>query len=533
MNTPPKNYDYQDTFKYQGIAVVGKNGKFGYINSSGKEITPLKYDRVMRFSWGVGKVKLNGKWGLVNIQGKEISPPIYNVIKVSQNPIVKLGNKYGFISLRTGELLTPVKYDKVEKWNDINLFYPDKVNKNLAPVQLDGKWGCVNQRGKETIPTKYDELHIKQYNNPRVVAKLNGKWGYVNDNGKEITSFEFDSVNEFDFCGRALVKKDGKSGFINQQGKIVVPLIYDDCETRFQELGPYEKKQIAPLVVSRNNKYGFVDIDGKEVIELIYDQVLPFEWNDGKLAAAVVLDNKAGFVDHNGKIVVPCQYDFDFDNYNVYKFQGDFAIVKLNGKWGAINTKNQVIIQFLYDDFLGVDVGCFYTTKNGKKIRIDSVGNEWKIEKDPNARTFKDYLHAVSWEEVEKSFKKVIKDEYILSELDIFQINFNNFKNKQFAPSNDVIRIFKARGYEWEHPEVDAALYSVEYDCSFVFFNWEEILDMEVRIEDNLKLSDADVVSICIWEACDQVPITEDNIKAYLKRLDEKGKTIDENFCVV
>ena len=106
----PAKYDYRDTYDdYYKIAVVGKDGKFGYINHRGKAITPLKYDRAKRFYWDVGKVQLNGKWGLVNKQGKEITPPVYDEIKGHQDPIVRIGDKYGFVSCKTGELLTPVK----------------------------------------------------------------------------------------------------------------------------------------------------------------------------------------------------------------------------------------------------------------------------------------------------------------------------------------------------------------------------------------------------------------------------------------
>jgi hypothetical protein len=58
------SYDYFDTFDENGIIVVGKNGKFGYITCKGERLTPLKYDKAMRIYWDVGKVCINGKWSL-------------------------------------------------------------------------------------------------------------------------------------------------------------------------------------------------------------------------------------------------------------------------------------------------------------------------------------------------------------------------------------------------------------------------------------------------------------------------------------
>jgi len=44
---------------------------------------------------------------------------------------------------------------------------------------------------------------------------------------------------------------------------------------------------------------------------------------------------------------------------------------------------------------------------------------------------------------------------------------------------------------------------------------------MEVRIEDNLTLSNADIVTLCIYDASDETPSTEAGIKWFLNRLDE------------
>ena len=59
--------------------------------------------------------------------------------------------------------------------------------------------------------------------------------------------------------------------------------------------------------------------------------------------------------------------------------------------------------------------------------------------------------------------------------------------------------------------------------------HWDEILDMEVRIEDNLTLTEAEVVTACIYSACDDTIATEEGIKRFLGKLDEQTKKIKEN----
>ncbi|MDR2027172.1 MAG: WG repeat-containing protein, partial [Prevotellaceae bacterium] len=402
---------------------------------------------------------------------------------------------------------------------------------DLAKVQLDGKWGCIDVNGKEIVPLKYDEIIIDQLKNPHVAANLNGKWGFVDKHGIEIMPFEYDSVKSFSGC-RACVEKNGKYGFIDDKGNVVIPLIYDDCESHFIE--NYENKHISPIWVRLDGKYGYIDINSKVIVAPMYEYATSFYYGNGM--ATVVINDKAGFIDETGKEVTPFTYEPDFDKPYNYRFYDNFANVKLNGKWGVIDRNNRVVIPFLYDEFLeNRNAGWRYALRDGKKQGIDTKGNEWIMQKNPDACTFKDYLKTVTWTEVAKSFRTLIyKDKKLTDEmLAIYEENFNNFSTKTFQPSQNIIRIhagyYNIQQEKRRYDRVDAALYCVKDERSYVFFDWAEILDMEVRIEDNLSLSDAEIVAICIWEACDQIPGTENRIENFLNDLHEHVKTIDEN----
>jgi hypothetical protein len=525
-------YDYHDTFDHDGIAVVGKNGKFGYVRKSGEEITPLKYDKAMRFYWCVGKVCINGKWGLVDMSGKEITPLIYDEIKGHQAPIAKLHNKYGYINRKTGELLTPIKYDHACQWTQCIDFSDDHFDeKDLAAVQLDGKWGCINPHGEEIVPLKYDKIAIHQSTPCYVAASINEKWGFIDNTGTEITLFEYDSVNEFNEH-RACVEKNGKYGFIDDKGALVIPIIYDDCEQCFWKKGYSDDADILPVVVELNGKYGYIDVNGNEIVKPVYEYAASFY--GGKSMAAVMLNGKIGFIDETGKEVIPLIYDPPVErgdtNWNHYSFN-NFANVKLNGKWGVIDKNNKVVLPFLYDNFLeNQHAGWRYAIRDGKKLSIDTKGNERLMQKNPGARTFKDYLHVVKLPEVVKCGRSLLN--LSKEEVKNLKINFDNFLTKKPSPSQNIIRIhLDYGGRDWAHPPIDAALYNVEDECSYMYVDWEEILDMEVRIEDNLTLSDAEVVAVCIWEACDQrLFLTEEKMRNGLDRLEESCKTEDENM---
>ena len=72
-------YDFVHDF-FDGLASVKLNGKWGFIDKTGKEIVPCKYDWVGSFSELLTMVKLNGQWGYIDKTGKEICPIKYDYV---------------------------------------------------------------------------------------------------------------------------------------------------------------------------------------------------------------------------------------------------------------------------------------------------------------------------------------------------------------------------------------------------------------------------------------------------------------------
>lgn len=62
-----KKYDTASSF-YQGIALVSKNGKYGYINKAGKEVIPLKYSFLTEFEGSIAYGKISSTSKITKIQ---------------------------------------------------------------------------------------------------------------------------------------------------------------------------------------------------------------------------------------------------------------------------------------------------------------------------------------------------------------------------------------------------------------------------------------------------------------------------------
>ena len=118
------NKDENNNLWYEdNVLKVKKDGKYGIINLSGKELTSIEYDEIVAMD-GIRntlKVKKDGKYGVIDNDGKEL-------ILTQYKDVINLGeeNKAGFI----------VQAD-------------------------DGKYGIVDYSGISIIKTKYDEISNK------------------------------------------------------------------------------------------------------------------------------------------------------------------------------------------------------------------------------------------------------------------------------------------------------------------------------------------------------------------------------------
>ena len=69
-----KNYDRVDACNC-GLALVKKDGKFGFVTEQGKVVIPLIYDEALAFAEDRAAISVGGKWGFIDKNGNEIVKP--------------------------------------------------------------------------------------------------------------------------------------------------------------------------------------------------------------------------------------------------------------------------------------------------------------------------------------------------------------------------------------------------------------------------------------------------------------------------
>jgi len=187
-----------------------------------------------------------------------------------------------FLGILLSTIAQPAQAAIVPQFDGVSTF-----SEGLAAVDVNGKWGFIDNAGNWAIKPKYTV-----------------------ENGFD----ELNQVGELVFVENCLpIKKDGKWGFINRSGEIIVAPTYDDVR-------PFSEGLAA---VSLNKKWGYVDATGQMVITPQFDACGPFKeglalvtidkgtatgWNPFiGLTKRAVRDYV--YVDKTGKVAIPGTFD--------------------------------------------------------------------------------------------------------------------------------------------------------------------------------------------------------------------------------
>lgn len=107
------------------------NGRYGYVNSTGKFMIQPRYDDARNFREHMGAVEINGKWGFVNERGRQVVPCKYSLV-MDYNmgyAVVRLGDRWGALNSK-GELEIPCEYSSPADLYDLKVI-------KLSPEQIE------------------------------------------------------------------------------------------------------------------------------------------------------------------------------------------------------------------------------------------------------------------------------------------------------------------------------------------------------------------------------------------------------------
>ena len=224
-------YDYETAPFGEKLIAVKKDGKWGFMNVSGKMAIKATYDRTYNFSNGLAAVKKNGKWGFINKNGKEvIKPQFTTTAKQFENCYVaaKKGSKWGLIS-KTGKAVVPFNYQEVGEYGD-----------GLVNVKQGNKYGYVNLKNQMVIKPQY-QYAIQFTEGLAGVLDFKGNVGTINKAGKTIIPVKYKDFYNYENGYAVMQDAKGLYGVVNKAGKVVVPFKYDSMTVQGNGIVGYTK----------------------------------------------------------------------------------------------------------------------------------------------------------------------------------------------------------------------------------------------------------------------------------------------------
>lgn len=164
----------------QGFTVARDEatGKYGY-KANGIWIIDPEYDRAEAFSESMAVVRKDGRYGYIDVSGRLVIPVKYQdagAFSAGLAPVCLYG-KYGYVD-KSGEMVVPFKYS-----------YAFPFSEGLAAVELNGKVAYIGPDGKTVIPYMLDSG--KPFKDGIAEVTVDGQTKYMDKVGNI-----FDEVSE-------------------------------------------------------------------------------------------------------------------------------------------------------------------------------------------------------------------------------------------------------------------------------------------------------------------------------------------------
>ena len=356
-------------------------------NEKGEKITSFVYDSIGDFYDGHAICKRGGKYGVLNTDGKEIIPSSMRNVYINNGffYVVDIRKDWKILD-RFLIQKSKTRYDSIGNYQKLHF-----------PVLKNGFWGLVDLQGEEVLNCVFDSLGLIKDN--LIVVKFKGLHGIVNLSGEWVVppnKYPKEIVNDFLY-----IEKEGslsKIYDINQNliyftdnkieaydhyflerlttGNVwkisfsgvieadkLSNIVYRDKfkYSEFEEIYP-ESEGLS--VIKKDGKYGFIDDQNRLRVANRYDSVQDF--HEGY--AAIKLIGKWGFIDKSEELVIQPHYE------NVGFFENGLCLVKIMGKYDLINLQNQQIFRSGFDFMKPSFNNRYVVTLNDQKGLVDSSG---------------------------------------------------------------------------------------------------------------------------------------------------------------
>ncbi len=269
--------------------------------------------------------------------------------------------------------------------NDSNFVFTYRRAGNSAETinkqRYAGRYGLVDMtNGKEVLSARFFTIKTDDFTEAPLARCISGSYsyslisrnatrvpqtfGYVDTPGEDYIRFNkggtlkcginkkysldyparrvTDSIACLDCREKELLCSGGYWGLMDTNATVIIPAIY-----RYMQ-----KYYDGKIIVEGKTNWGMINLKGDTIVDFAYDEIQQFydsadatHWLSTSYVKAIK-NKKCGVIDTNNNKIIP----FIFDDINYLpNDSGEFFAAKCNNFWGLINRNLDTIIPFQYD----------------------------------------------------------------------------------------------------------------------------------------------------------------------------------------
>lgn len=333
----------------EGFAVVMENNGCGYIDKIGQQVISTIYSHCDDFNIGRAIVSLNNgqKWGVINKKEEVEVPFDYRYLRVLDDNLLvaNKNNNEGIIDFRNNNIID-FKYQRIKK-----------ISKSVIQCLLMDEEKYFLRDGMEITNQFY--ATISSFINGICVIRINGKYGIMNEELeilflKDPTLIEYIEILK---NGTICYHKNQKTGIINSAGDFLTDAIYDFINPLHGDPNLLEVKIDGKIGIIKPNGEILISPINIKAISKINDQLY-----------TVYQDDKMGLINHFGKIVLSIEYD------QIGIISEEYLSVNKEGKLGAFSLEGTFILPLNYDRIELFDNNFFWVVEQDKNYLFTKKG---------------------------------------------------------------------------------------------------------------------------------------------------------------
>jgi hypothetical protein len=271
---------------------VLRDGKWGYVDRSGRVVIAPRFDRADRFSDGLAAVQDGAVLGYVDASGRLALVPEHAPAGLLHSPfssglaVVRVGQRYGYMD-RTGKLAIPARYTTAGDFSEGFAMACDTdgcgyIRPNgrgavgygfMGSGPVKGGVACISLAmgmGRQRVALRHaDGTAIPgewegcgNMSEGLVAVRLGGQWGYVDARGRGVVRPSFERAGDFSGGLAPVTLESGRCGYVDRAGVLVIPARFRACHRFSDGLALVDLAEDA----FDGDRVAFIDRTGKAVV---------------------------------------------------------------------------------------------------------------------------------------------------------------------------------------------------------------------------------------------------------------------------